>query len=121
VYRLISSFLENWTSFYANHAVARTLIGFFHIGGFGHRRRLRHFSGSHDVAGCTEGSTGADCATGSPAQHALHCLDKSCRRCRKRVAIVRGRYRNLPSLRIFLAQDEFDCRLIGQRRFARSS
>src|SRR5215813_6594926 len=30
---VIASFLENWTSFYANHAVARTLIGFFHIGG----------------------------------------------------------------------------------------
>jgi hypothetical protein len=30
---LISSFLENWTSFYSNHAVIRTFIGFFHIGG----------------------------------------------------------------------------------------
>ena len=30
---LISSLLENWTSFYSNHAAARTLIGFFHIGG----------------------------------------------------------------------------------------
>jgi hypothetical protein len=30
---LISSFLENWTSFYSNHAAVRTLIGFFHIGG----------------------------------------------------------------------------------------
>jgi hypothetical protein len=30
---LISSFLENWTSFYSNHAVIRTAIGFFHIGG----------------------------------------------------------------------------------------
>jgi uncharacterized membrane protein len=29
----ISSVLENWTSFYANHAAARTLIGFLHIGG----------------------------------------------------------------------------------------
>ena len=30
---LISSFLENWTSFYSNHAVIRTFIGFLHIGG----------------------------------------------------------------------------------------
>ena len=30
---LISSFLENWTSFYSNHAVIRTMVGFFHIGG----------------------------------------------------------------------------------------
>src|SRR5215471_9672041 len=30
---LISAFLENWTSFYANHAAIRTLIGFLHIGG----------------------------------------------------------------------------------------
>jgi hypothetical protein len=30
---LFSSFLENWTSFYSNHAVVRTLIGFFHVGG----------------------------------------------------------------------------------------
>jgi hypothetical protein len=30
---LLSSFLENWTSFYSNHAVIRTLVGFFHIGG----------------------------------------------------------------------------------------
>ena len=30
---LISSFLENWTSFYSNHAAVRTFIGFFHIGG----------------------------------------------------------------------------------------
>src|SRR5690242_720856 len=29
----VSSVLENWTSFYANHAAIRTLIGFFHIGG----------------------------------------------------------------------------------------
>src|SRR5947207_854928 len=33
MYGLVSSFLENWTSFYSNHAVIRTLIGFFHIGG----------------------------------------------------------------------------------------
>jgi hypothetical protein len=33
MYGLISSFLESWTSFYSNHAVIRTLIGFFHIGG----------------------------------------------------------------------------------------
>ena len=30
---LLSSFLENWTSFYSNHATVRTLIGFFHVGG----------------------------------------------------------------------------------------
>jgi uncharacterized membrane protein len=30
---LISTFLENWVSFYANHAVIRTLIGFAHIAG----------------------------------------------------------------------------------------
>jgi hypothetical protein len=30
---LVSSFLENWTSFYSNHAVIRTFLGFFHIGG----------------------------------------------------------------------------------------
>jgi hypothetical protein len=29
----ISNLLENWTSFYADHALARTLIGFFHVGG----------------------------------------------------------------------------------------
>ena len=33
MYGLISSFLENWTSFYSNHAVIRTFIGFFHVGG----------------------------------------------------------------------------------------
>jgi hypothetical protein len=33
MYGLVSSFLENWTSFYSNHAVIRTLIAFFHIGG----------------------------------------------------------------------------------------
>ena len=33
MYGLISSFIENWTSFYSNHAVIRTFIGFFHIGG----------------------------------------------------------------------------------------
>jgi hypothetical protein len=30
---LISNLLEIWTSFYSNHAVVRTFIGFFHIGG----------------------------------------------------------------------------------------
>jgi uncharacterized membrane protein len=30
---LVTSFLENWNSFYSNHAVIRTFIGFFHIGG----------------------------------------------------------------------------------------
>jgi hypothetical protein len=30
---LISNVLEIWTSFYSNHAVVRTFIGFFHIGG----------------------------------------------------------------------------------------
>jgi uncharacterized membrane protein len=30
---LVTSFLENWTSFYSNHAAIRTLIGFVHIGG----------------------------------------------------------------------------------------
>ena len=30
---LVSSFLENWNSFYSNHAVIRTFIGFLHIGG----------------------------------------------------------------------------------------
>ena len=30
---LISSFLENWTSFYSNHAAIRTFVGFFHVGG----------------------------------------------------------------------------------------
>lgn len=30
---LLSGFLENWTSFYSNHAIIRTLIGFFHVGG----------------------------------------------------------------------------------------
>jgi hypothetical protein len=29
----ISNVLEIWTSFYANHAVIRTFLGFFHIGG----------------------------------------------------------------------------------------
>jgi len=30
---LVSSFFENWNSFYSNHAVIRSLIGFLHIGG----------------------------------------------------------------------------------------
>src|SRR5215831_11696615 len=30
---LITGFLENWNSFYSNHAVIRTFISFFHIGG----------------------------------------------------------------------------------------
>jgi len=30
---LVTSFLENWNSFYSNHAVIRTFIGFLHIGG----------------------------------------------------------------------------------------
>src|SRR5271169_3436902 len=30
---LISGFLENWTSFYSNHGVVRTVVGFLHIGG----------------------------------------------------------------------------------------
>jgi uncharacterized membrane protein len=29
----ISNLFETWTSFYSNHAVVRTFIGFFHIGG----------------------------------------------------------------------------------------
>ena len=33
MFGLISNVLETWTSFYSNHAVVRTLIGFFHIGG----------------------------------------------------------------------------------------
>jgi hypothetical protein len=33
MHSLISSFLENWTSFYSNHAVIRTFIAFFHVGG----------------------------------------------------------------------------------------
>ena len=33
MYGFISSILENWASFYSNHAVVRTVIGFFHIGG----------------------------------------------------------------------------------------
>jgi hypothetical protein len=33
MYSLISAFLENWNSYYANHALVRTLIAFFHIGG----------------------------------------------------------------------------------------
>src|SRR5215475_4238105 len=30
---LVTSFLENWNSFFSNHAVIRTFIGFVHIGG----------------------------------------------------------------------------------------
>jgi cytochrome bd-type quinol oxidase subunit 2 len=30
---LVASLLENWTSFFSNHAVVRTGINFFHIGG----------------------------------------------------------------------------------------
>jgi hypothetical protein len=30
---VIAGFLENWTSFFSNHAAVRTLIGFFHMGG----------------------------------------------------------------------------------------
>ena len=30
---VVSDFLATWTSFYSNHAMVRTLIGFFHIGG----------------------------------------------------------------------------------------
>src|SRR3954462_9909220 len=30
---LVSSLLENWTSFFSNHAVVRTGVNFFHIGG----------------------------------------------------------------------------------------
>jgi hypothetical protein len=30
---VIAGFLENWTSFFSNHAAVRTLVGFFHIGG----------------------------------------------------------------------------------------
>jgi hypothetical protein len=30
---LISALLENWNSFYSNHAAIRTLIGFMHVGG----------------------------------------------------------------------------------------
>ena len=30
---LVTGFLENWNSFYSNHAVIRTFVGFFHIGG----------------------------------------------------------------------------------------
>ena len=33
MYGFISNVLENWTSFYSNHAVVRSLIGFFHIAG----------------------------------------------------------------------------------------
>ena len=33
MYSVVSNVLENWTSFYADHALIRTLIGFFHIGG----------------------------------------------------------------------------------------
>ena len=33
MHAFISNLLENWMSFYANHAAARTLIGFCHIGG----------------------------------------------------------------------------------------
>ncbi len=33
MYGYISSLLENWNSFYSNHAAVRTLIGFLHIGG----------------------------------------------------------------------------------------
>ena len=29
----VSNFLEVWTSFYSNHALVRTLLGFLHIGG----------------------------------------------------------------------------------------
>src|SRR5215467_5146517 len=30
---VIAGFLENWTSFFSNHAAVRTFIGFFHMGG----------------------------------------------------------------------------------------
>jgi hypothetical protein len=33
MHALVTSFLENWNSFYSNHAVVRTFISFFHIGG----------------------------------------------------------------------------------------
>jgi hypothetical protein len=29
----VSSLLENWTSFYSNHSVIRTVVGFLHLGG----------------------------------------------------------------------------------------
>ena len=32
MYTFISTFLENWNSFYSNHAAVRTLISFLHIG-----------------------------------------------------------------------------------------
>ena len=33
MYGFISNILQTWTSFYANHAIVRTFIVFFHIGG----------------------------------------------------------------------------------------
>src|SRR5579884_1099388 len=33
MYNLISGFFENWNSFYSNHAMIRTFIGFLHVGG----------------------------------------------------------------------------------------
>jgi cytochrome bd-type quinol oxidase subunit 2 len=33
MHALVTSVLENWNSFYSNHAVIRTCISFFHIGG----------------------------------------------------------------------------------------
>src|SRR5215471_11993518 len=33
MYDFITNLLQTWTSFYANHAIVRTLIAFFHIGG----------------------------------------------------------------------------------------
>jgi uncharacterized membrane protein len=33
MHSLVSGFFENWNSFYSNHAVIRSLIGFLHIGG----------------------------------------------------------------------------------------
>jgi hypothetical protein len=33
MYGFVSNVLDNWASFYSNHALMRTLIGFFHIGG----------------------------------------------------------------------------------------
>jgi hypothetical protein len=33
MYEFVSSVLDNWASFYSNHALMRTVIGFLHIGG----------------------------------------------------------------------------------------
>jgi hypothetical protein len=102
---VIAGFLENWTSFFSNHAAVRTLIGFFHIGGL--------VIGGGCAISADRMTLRAARRARSSAEHSSDCFVQPGGCYFEWSAAVRGGCGKLSSLRLLLDEDGVSGRFAG--------